>query len=174
MSCIRFHVLHQSHCKTVTRYSLVWPLGLLADWHLCILSHGSRHLACCMRVSWGQVSTYWENWQNQRMLSLLLVSSVCNYSFSELTVIWILPVIGISSALESNNFDRWAMSAECSKVAWNSGISILQRNLAQESQAFHFSAFPEDLKTFWLISLFLRKTILKQVLKLPLFFLKTS
>lgn len=50
------------------------------------------------------------------MLSMLRVSSVCNYTFSELTMIWNLPVIGIA-ALESNDFDCWAMSAELSKNA---------------------------------------------------------
>lgn len=50
------------------------------------------------------------------MLSMRLVITVCNYAFSELTMSWNLPVTGIS-ALESNDFDCWALSAERSKNA---------------------------------------------------------
>lgn len=104
--------------------------------------------------------------KNQTMLSMLLVITVCNYAFSELTMSWNLPVTGIS-ALESNDFDCWAMSAERSKNAWIQGSPFLRKTWPGNYTLSDSVVFLGDVKTFWLKSLFLRKNILKQVSKLP-------
>lgn len=106
--------------------------------------------------------------ENQAMLSMLRVSSVCNYTFfrahNDLE-----PACYRNSSFGVKWF--WLLGNVCwaQQECLNSGLPIPQINLAQESQAFRFIGFPGDLKTFWLKSLFLKKKILKWVLKLPPF-----
>lgn len=135
-------------CDKVSPGLATWPLDKTGR----CASYAMK--ATTSPAAWGLPKDRWATtgtsvWRNQPVLSMHLVITVCNYAFSELTMSWNLPVTGIS-ALESNDFDCWALSAECSKNAWIQGLPFLRKTWPGNHILSTSVVFLGDLKTFWL------------------------